>query len=72
MFIRPVSRRKTAYVVEFKVTDKYQELERKAEEALRQIEDRAYGRELLDDGYCSIVSYGIAFCGKNCEVKVKK
>ena len=71
LFIRPASRRKTAYVVEFKVAQKYEDLDKKAEEALEQIEDKAYERELRDDGYASIVRYGIAFFGKNCEVKVR-
>lgn len=72
LFIKPASRRKTAYVVEFKVADKFRELIQKADEALGQIEDKAYGRELRDDGYASVVSYGIAFFGKNCELRVQK
>ena len=71
LFIRPVSRRKTAYVVEFKVAGSYQELSEKAEDALKQIAERGYEKELNDDGYEKTVSYGIAFFGKNCEVRVK-
>lgn len=69
LFLRPVSRRKTAYVVEFKVAGAYGELRRKAREALAQIEEKQYARELLDDGYGAIVCYGMAFFGKNCEVE---
>lgn len=72
LFIKPVSRRKTAYVVEFKVAGKYAELGEKAAEALKQIEGRDYGRELQDDGYSSVARYGIAFFGKNCEVRVQE
>lgn len=72
LFIKPVSRRKTAYVVEFKVAGKYAELGERAEDALRQIGDKAYERELRDDGYASIVRYGISFFGKNCEVRVQE
>ena len=70
LFIRPVSRRRTAYVVEFKVAERYEDLGRKAEEALRQVEEKSYERELRDEGYTSIVRYGISFFGKDCEVKV--
>lgn len=72
LFIKPVSRRKTAYVVEFKVAGKYEELGERAEDALRQIGDKAYERELRDDGYASVVRYGISFFGKNCEVRVQE
>lgn len=70
LFIKPVSRRKTAFVVEFKVADELDGLEAKADDALRQIEDRKYELELYDDGYKDIVRYGIAFYRKDCCVKV--
>lgn len=44
---------------------KIRELEAKANEALRQIEDK----EPEDDGYDIHSGYGIAFCGKDCFVK---
>lgn len=69
LFVRPVSRRRTAYVVEFKKAGAYRELGAKAEEALVQIEEKKYDRELVDDGYESVVRYGIAFFGKDCEVR---
>ena len=71
LFIKPVTRRKTAFVVEFKVADSFKELDKKADMALQQIEDREYDRELIDDGYEDIVHYGIAFFGKDCVVKVE-
>lgn len=70
LFIKPVSRRKTAYVVEFKVAKTYRELGKRADDALEQIARKAYGRELEDDGYESVVCYGISFFGKDCEVHV--
>ena len=69
LFIRPVSRRKTAYAVEFKVAGSYRELSEKAEEALEQIAERGYVKELNDDGYEKTVAYEIAFFGKNCEAR---
>lgn len=49
---------------------KFSQLDSKADEALRQIEDRGYARELEDDGYAIVYRYGIAFCGKDCVVKL--
>lgn len=69
LFIRPLTRRKPAYVLEFKVADKFKDLDKKADEALQQIEDREYVRELREDGYEQVVRYGIAFFGKDCLVK---
>ena len=72
LFIKPVTRRKTAYVLEFKVAKRFDELEKRAEEALRQIEERQYVRELNDDGYASVVRYGMAFFGKDCVVRMEE
>lgn len=33
-------------------------------------EDRKYAQELEDDGYETVYRYGIAFCGKDCLVKL--
>lgn len=70
LFIKPVTRRKPAYVLEFKVADKFNRLDATADKALKQIEDRGYPRELEDDGYATVYRYGIAFCGKDCLVKL--
>ena len=72
LFIRPGSRRKTAYVVEFKVAKTYRELASRAEDALAQIAEKSYARELIDDGYETVVCYGISFFGKNCEVRISQ
>ena len=72
LFIKPVSRRKEAFVVEFKVAKKLKDLDKMADEAIRQIEDRQYIAELLDDGYETVGKYGIAFCGKDCLVKFRQ
>ncbi len=72
LFVKPVSRRKEAFIVEFKTTKKIRELEKKAEEALQQIDDKRYILELEDDGYDIASSYGISFCGKDCCVMIRE
>ena len=72
LFVKPVSRRKGAFVVEFKVAKNLKELDVKAEEALKQIEERQYIRELENEGYGIISRYGIAFCKKECLVKLQE
>jgi hypothetical protein len=53
------------------VADKFAQLDAKADEALAQIEERGYARELYDDDYATVHRYGIAFCGKDCLVKLQ-
>ncbi len=69
LFVKPVSRRKEAFVVEFKVAKRIKDLEKMADEALQQIAEKQYAAELFDDGYEIVGNYGIAFCGKDCLVK---
>jgi len=47
-------------------------MEELCDKALEQIEERKYDTELVDEGYQSILKYGICFCGKNCMVKTGK
>jgi hypothetical protein len=72
LFIRPVTRRKAAFVLEFKVADTFKQMDAKADEALAQIEKKGYARELMDDDYETVHRYGIAFCGKDCLVKLQE
>lgn len=71
LFVKPVTRRKPAYVLEFKVADKFNRLDAAADKALEQIAERGYAKELEDDGYATVYRYGIAFCGKDCLVKLQ-
>lgn len=72
LFISPVTRRKAAFVVEFKIAKSIHELEGKAKEAIQQIKDRNYIKELNDNGYEVVHKYGIAFFGKDCQVLFEK
>ena len=47
----------------------YQELEKKCDEALRQIEEQKYEEGLRREGYKDILKYGVAFYKKECMVK---
>ena len=71
LYIKPVTRKKPAYVIEFKIAGKFSEMEAKAEDALEQIEDRNYCQELFDDGYGTVICYGISFFKKRCLVRRK-
>lgn len=57
-----------AIILELKVADTYALLEEKAEEALRQMEEKRYDEELRLEGYQTFVKYGIAFYKKLCKV----
>ncbi|MFQ6881867.1 AAA family ATPase [Clostridium sp.] len=71
LFIKSVSRRGIAIVVEFKIANNIDDLEKKADEAIKQIEDRKYEMELRSEGYKNIFKYGIAFYKKDCLIKIK-
>lgn len=70
LYLRPAFVDMTAYFFEFKIAKTGEELEEKAKEALSQIEERHYTKELEAEGFHKIVKYGIAFYGKDCFVAV--
>lgn len=72
LFVKPVTRKKAAFVIEFKVAKKFDDLDKMADAAIRQIEERNYVAELHDDGYKEVIKYGIAFFGKDCLIKIKE
>ena len=69
IFIYTQNRRKRAYVLELKVSERMEHLEKDAEKALKQVVEKNYAAELKDTGFSDIVVYGIAFYRKNCEVR---
>jgi hypothetical protein len=54
--------------LEFKVAREPEELMTKAEEALRQMEDRKYDSLFEARGLQNAWKYGVAFCGKQVKV----
>lgn len=60
-----------AIVIEVKVADTAEQLNRKAKEALQQIQEHQYDAEFRTDGYKTFIHYGIAFYKKACLVLVE-
>ena len=71
LFIKSVSKRGIAIIIEFKIARDIDELEKRADDALQQIKDRKYDEELRSEGYKNIVYYGISFYQKDCLIKMK-
>ena len=69
LYLQPAFCDMPVYIFEFKCAKKGSEMEAKADEALRQIEEKKYEQEFWDMGYTEIVKYGICFFGKDCLVK---
>ena len=69
--IFPKDTNKAGILMEFKAADSEAQLEDKADEALRQIEEKQYVTEFEKRGISKVWKYGIAFCGKQVHVKMK-
>ena len=72
ILLKPFSPKQPAIILELKHAHKFTQMEELCDKALEQIEERKYDTELVDEGYQSILKYGICFCGKNCMVKTGK
>lgn len=70
--LKPYDERKAAVVLELKHVKKYTEMDAECDQALRQIEEQQYEKGILEEGYGSVISYGICFCKKSCRVKKRK
>ena len=67
----PKDVKKSGVLMEFKAAEKESDLEEKAEDALKQIEEKQYDTEFKKRGISSVWKYGIAFFGKHVCVKMK-
>ena len=72
IMVKSPSLRGRSFIVEVKVSDSIDDLEKDAEKALQQICDKRYMEELRTEGYRKIDCYGIAFYRKDCEVRFGK
>ena len=70
LFIKSVSKRGVAIVIEFKIAKNIDDLEKRAYDALKQIKEKGYDMEHRSEGYKNIIKYGISFCEKDCYVKL--
>ncbi|MCL2074368.1 MAG: ATP-binding protein [Marinilabiliaceae bacterium] len=70
--LKQTTRRNKAVIIELKWAKKEKYLQKECDAALKQIEDNKYADELISENYTEIIKYGIAFCGKYCEVKKGK
>ena len=67
----PVRSNEKAYLMEFKISKTEKEMSLKAEEALRQIDEKKYDTRLKARGIKNILKLGIAFHRKNVKVSSK-
>lgn len=72
LLISPHTPKNPPIIIEIKQAKKFSQMDELCKEALQQIEDRNYAAELLDEGYQSVLKYGICFCKKNCRVVMGK
>ena len=62
--IFPNDVRKNGVIMEFKSADSEEQMPQKAQDAIRQINEKHYDEEFYKRGITSIWKYGISFCGK--------
>ena len=69
LVVKQRSRWHHAAILEFKVVEKYNQMTKACEDALRQIKEKDYEASLRDEQYENIAKLGICFCQKRCRVK---
>lgn len=67
--LTPFGSKKEAVIIEIKRAAKFAQMEGLCDAALKQIEEKNYALELLEEGYGKVMKYGICFCKKSCMVK---
>ncbi len=71
MILEPKNKNNRAFILEFKVSDDENKLEKLSEEAITQIEEKKYDVNLKSKGIENITLVGIAFYGKKLKVSYK-
>jgi hypothetical protein len=69
MILEPLNKIKTGYIFEFKVSDSEENLDKKLDEAMKQIEIKKYKTLLSENEIKHILGIAIAFYGKDLRVK---
>ena len=71
VLLEPKNRNDRAFILEFKVAEAENKLEKLSKEAIKQIEEKRYDINLKSRGIKEITSVGIAFYGKKLKVSYK-
>ena len=69
LLLIPLDEIQPAIIMEFKQVKRFSEMDSACDRALLQIDAKHYSAELIEDGYETIIKYGICFCKKSCRVK---
>ncbi|MDY6172260.1 MAG: AAA family ATPase [Fusobacterium necrophorum] len=69
--MEPKDSKKSGFILEFKIAKSEEELEKKAKEALEQIESKKYTTEMKEREISNILGLGIAFYGKKVKIAQK-
>ena len=69
--LEPKNKNNRAFILEFKVTDDENKLEKLSEEAIKQIEEKRYDINLKSRGIKEVTFVGVAFYGKKLKVSYK-
>lgn len=69
ILLEPRNKKETAFILEFKVAETENEIDKKIQEALKQIEDKKYDIELKNKNIYDIFKIAFVFYGKKVKVK---
>lgn len=72
LVLLPFDEKNPVVIMELKHARTFRDMEKLCAEALAQIDRQEYEADFLEEGYRSIVKYGICFCKKSCAVKKGK
>ena len=68
--LEPYDMMDSVIILEIKRAVRFQDMEKKCHEALKQIDEKHYDAEFVYVGYPVIKKYGICFCRKNCMMRI--
>ena len=65
-------KKRQAVIIEIKIADGMQSLQKAAEKAKGQIDDMRYADGISAQGYQKVIKYGAAFYQKNCLISISE
>lgn len=68
LILKPNHPEKPAAIIELKRVSSFKDMKPACTDALKQIEEKHYAKDLEKEGYTNILKYGICFCKKSCMV----